>query len=162
TTRSSILNIHLPEPYQAPSGTLSFDQLAMGPRGGDEGIIMHDVHEVNMNLNATQVAQAAHIAVVNNNLTGPAMIGDVNTSIARFSLENVFGQIMAEHQINSNYISGYAQQAALTAIRDNSIGWQIPNDKINGGQLNQELLQNFTSHNYGWWEDWLKSHGYIN
>ncbi|MBU3935849.1 hypothetical protein KJ909_04190, partial [Patescibacteria group bacterium] len=67
------LNLSRPEPYQAPSGTLSFDQLAMGPRGGDEGIIMHDVHEVNMNLNATQVAQAAHIAVVNNNLTGPAM-----------------------------------------------------------------------------------------
>jgi len=136
----------------------------MGPRGGDEGIIMRDVHEVNSSLNATQVAQAAHIAVVNNNLSGPAMISDVNTSIARFSLENVFGQIMAEpeHQINSNYISGYAQQAALTAIRDNSIGWQIPNDKISDGQLNQELLQNFTSHNYGWWEEWLKSHGYIN
>lgn len=154
------INIPRPEPYRAPGGTLTFEQLAMGPRGGDEGVIMHDVHEVNGNLNATQVAQAAHIAVVNNNLTGPAMIGDVNNTIARFNLESTFGQIMKENGIRDEWVSNYARQAAFTAIRDNSIGWQIPSDKIISGQINQESLKSFT--NYTDWEEWLRDHGYIN
>ena len=154
------LNLSRPEPYRAPSGSLTFDQLAMGPRGGDEGIIMHDVHEVNGNLNATQVAQAAHIAVVNNNISGSAMISDVNTTIARFNLESTFGQIMKENGIRDEWVSNYARQAAFTAIKD-SIGWQIPGDKIFSGALDNNSLQIFSTHDYSWWEDWLRQNGYI-
>lgn len=155
------INLSRPEPYRAPSGSLTFDQLAMGPRGGDEGIIMHDVHEVNGNLNATQVAQVAHIAVVNNNLSGPAMIHDVNTTIARFNLESTFGQIMKDSGIRDEWITNYARQAAFTAIKDN-IAWQIPNDKIFNGSLDSNSLQIFSTHDYSWWEDWLRQNGYIN
>jgi len=154
------LNLSRPEPYRAPSGSLTFDQLAMGPRGGDEGIIMHDVHEVNGNLNATQVAQAAHIAVVNNNISGSAMISDVNTTIARFNLESTFGQIMKENGIRDEWVSNYARQAAFTAIKDR-IGWQIPGDKIFSGALDNNSLQIFSTHDYSWWEDWLRQNGYI-
>lgn len=162
------INIPRPEPYRAPGGTLEWPNLVKTEAGGQEGVIQGQLwNNGNPNLNASQAAQAASVAVMNGHTSGPAMIADVNTNIARFSLENVFGSRMTEkieqYGLKPEYISGYATRAAWVAMQDSSVGWQIPNDTIKINEtLGADLIKNWSSQNWNdWLEEWLRENGYI-
>lgn len=145
-----------PQVYTPPEGPLTFDQLALGPEGGQVGILQQQIHEANPGLSATQVAAAAHIASVNNHLSGAAMVQDVNATLTRFSLENELGKLMAEKGIRNDYIYAYARQAAFAAIQHDDIVWHFPSDAIYGQPLSFEQISSYSGQSLNWWSDWLE------
>lgn len=169
------IGLDQPETYSPPEPRLSFEELVMNPQGGISGVVQAEIHQANPNLNADQVAQIAHRVVIENDLivktastdtfnsllkedsqVKAEVIQDINTDIARFSLEQKFGQIMFDQRAANNIpqesIPVYAHQAALRAIADRTIDWNFPNDKI----FSEFKIKDFD------WEEWLRQHGYIN
>ncbi|MFH0943101.1 MAG: hypothetical protein V1810_02890 [Candidatus Beckwithbacteria bacterium] len=158
--------IQPPAAYTPPEGSLTLEQLAMGPEGGQVGILQETIHNANENLTATQIAASAYIASDNGHLTGEAMHQDINATLTRFSLENELARMMVEENgVKNDYAYAYARHAALDAMQNPEIVWNYPSDKIYTGKLNFELIQNVSNQtNTGWWdnwlEEWLKQHGY--